>query len=1457
MMGQQQMPPQQQQQQQPSQQQMQHMLLQITDHYRREAQNGVAQSWQSGISPENRARHAMQMCSQIRLLQPNQSLQQIMATAVQTEKNMHTQASSQEQYQHALRMHMNKMTEMRNVALRANMAGQPNPQQMPMMGQPQMQQPPAPGPSPAQQMPQGLQPNSQLQRPMQASPMARPPMQAGVPMNGGNPVGMPQPPGGPQQGMPQLPPAVLMQRTAAFLMAQARTNPEMMARFRETADRLPEDMKAQLRANGQDPVAAMIQRQARQMVQAGRIPPQVQQQQQSQPPAAQMAPSMSQRQLSNVDYGAFESQQTEAFRAMTDNQEVVPASNNTNPVPPGYQNMSQAQAALNQRNMQQAAFQRVQAAQAAQAQARQQQQPQPPPQQSMQPGQMPMPPAPNNPGQMLQGGGLNMGGAPSQSPAMPNLNRPLMAPGSVTPQQPPPPHPHQTQNIEMDRLMREAQQRAMVARQGQILTEQQKMTMIPGHVPQQMRDQLMKLPDDQFHSSIQTIRARINAGPAGFTSGQPRAQPNMMNMPPGMPMMNNQAVQGMNGMPGMPAGQQPPNNFNAHPGLNQRLPMTPNHLQQRMQAEQFLLMNPGIVAQSDNYPASTNSLPANIRPMVPPECKTWAQLKAWLTAHPALGVDVKSVLLNQVMQYRAMMQQRQQPNVHVPGQNQVVGQQPMQIPNGLVPGLTPQQQMSLAAMPQFQIAPHELQAARSRVAPNVSDEQLRGMIFKNKLQQHQAQRARMAQQHPAGVAPQVPRPPSMQPQPSQGAVPPKPVAKPPQPAKPAQAPAAPAPKQGVKRPHDDGAGTNDASANAAPQAPAMVASRSHQGIGSMTPEQISNLPANQQEQMRAQLLKAQDASNARPQQRPPPLMQHIRRPDEVQKFSNLAAEVEAEMQARPQPVYWSPEQRTKILAGLQHRWKMLQSSETILRATLALFGDRGERTARDGWRLRARLAQVLDFQGKKVKDEIRMTEAEFSTVLPQFQRLISNASQDLQNFQNGQLQPTGSQAPANAPAQLNAANLAIVERQEQQQRQQQKVPQAPVATRPPFQIGGQSPRGAPTYFEGAPQVTNLKLPDKKRPRLDPGVATPASKASPHAGKDTTPDKRPQAAPQKPAEPRPSFKCKEPDCEYASGGLQSQADLDQHIKESHQKIENPSAFAVEAMAGYLHVDQKTGLPVGAPQSTKAPAAAPRTGAQAARPGQTPGGPQSSATPAAQQAGATPMSRVATASGLKSSPSGNMLRTPQTDGKGPTSAAAVKAMPSQAGKASEPSAVDNMQAINAPMGGFSVFDQDYSHAFSAMGDLTNESPMYNSSESATLDWPTATASSDPALTPTSRKTESPVLHTPAADVTVKDSDKLGMDVHLNVDDLTMTDAMADDANAMDGGELGDIWMVMQNTGSAMPVDTRTVEDLKTLNCSLGSLPGDADMTEQEKMLFDDSYGWGEDAFTMYGDSGLMGL
>ena len=1476
---------------------------QFVNHFRQQQQKGqIPQGWQQSTSPEERGQLAFQFYTQFRLLKTETPEQEAMRTSIQFESSVFMQSQTKDQYISNIKQKLMQMTAARqqqSQRMQGNLGNMNmpmngmNPGQMNMMGQ---AGPQGPRQGTPQQFNPGF-PNAQLQRPMQISPV---PMQQGGSSMGMN-VSTPninqgqqaQQPNMQQQQRPTPQEGQFINQLAKKMMDTCV--PDVRNKFQGEVNTWPEDKKQQLINQGIDPLFYRFRQHAEMLYRSGKL--NNNKQGANQPGGQQGGPAnqmqgqqanMAQRQSDPAfDFNAITNQQLGAVRLQDSGAEVVPASNNNATQMAAFGQGNQPQnAAMAQRQAAQAAFQQNLARQAnasqiqvaqAQAQAQQQAQAQARAQIDQQQRAQQAALQARNQNQLLQGqiGGLNLPPGSQQSPAMPLLTRPMNPPGQqgqpTTPQQRPPqahipqmtPQPSQGQAEQMTTLMREAQQRSAALAQAQPLTDQMRLSMMPADLEPHAKQQLLKVPEQNFRqilANYMTQQRQQRAMQNGLLPGGPGTpgQHNMQfnqrqGMQPGMAgqMMGGPNMANMAGManmvrPGMGLGQQTPGAINGQPQqMAQRGPMlTP----QRILAAQTLLQsNPGIIANTDGRPFPPEVVGPHVRQSLPPDVKSWGQLKQWAQQNPAIlsPQETQKLLMLQVIHFQNMLQRQQQMPGATPQPNNVAGMAP---PAPMTPGQAqrvPQQPQNIGPIAvsdqELQIFRQKYQTTNPQMA-NVTDDQLRQHIMKTKMmnrqqqqqqmlaQQQQQQRnmlqqqqQRQQQQQPPQPQPpqqqQLSRPPTTQA--AQATPQPKPAAKPSQPTQPA-----PAAAKSLKRPNEDSAEANaeQAAGNAVPQAP-MVPQRP---LPNLTQEQMSKLTPAQQAQVKAQLLKAQDASNAAngkasQQSRSLPSGEDLRArmndPARNSRLNMMMAEVEKTLPPG-QLTQIPPQIRASLQDSLQKHLPLIKKVDGAIRAFYASFDieSGSEAIIRQIMTARCLLFREMNMETGMLNDQITLTPDGFKLHIKTILNFVNKISQRMtqQQAQNANAQSNKQQSQsgsdpslATPPAQLNAANLK--QHTESHQRGP-KAPQAPTTDRPPFPLGGgQSPSGAPKYFEEAPRLTNLVLPDKKRQRKDGGSAssTPGPRPSPHmgTGKGNSPELKRQLVPDKQMPQRPTFKCKEANCEYSIRGFDTQAELDAHISITHVKHDNPLQFALESMADFLDVDPKTGEPKVDTIASKPPAKpaaalssqAQRAPAQAIKTEQASATAQNASTPAGQHAAAaTPMARIPTQTGIKNSPSANLLKTPQAMAKvaTPSTGAQAKPTPTNAAKPTvkepAPVAVPELenQANLQPMIPTSLLDYSYEETFAAL-DANGPFTVLDLKDVDNT-WATRSRPSSPTETPDSSSKDTP--STRQSDISENDNLQINLDI-----------------------DMPDAWMMNLN-GDALPLDMQLSDDLQTLGVSL---------------------------------------
>jgi hypothetical protein len=187
---------------------------------------------------------------------------------------------------------------------------------------------------------------------------------------------------------------------------------------------------------------------------------------------------------------------------------------------------------------------------------------------------------------------------------------------------------------------------------------------------------------------------------------------------------------------------------------------------QRLASAQSLLQqNPGIIKATDKRPFPPNIVNVQVKQSIPPDVKTWAQLKLWAAQNPGLlpNMDGHKLLLLQVLHFQDFMRQAQQQqqlqnaitNAQLPQQNNpgIMAQVPQMAPTQI------QQQPNMAGI---QVSPQEIALFRQRLPPSqaaATDQNLRDYLMQQKhVKQQQAMMNLQAQRNQPQAQPQPPRP---------------------------------------------------------------------------------------------------------------------------------------------------------------------------------------------------------------------------------------------------------------------------------------------------------------------------------------------------------------------------------------------------------------------------------------------------------------------------------------------------------------------------------------------------------------------------------------------------------------------------------------------------------------------------------------------------------------------------
>ncbi|USP82247.1 hypothetical protein yc1106_09521 [Curvularia clavata] len=162
----------------------------------------------------------------------------------------------------------------------------------------------------------------------------------------------------------------------------------------------------------------------------------------------------------------------------------------------------------------------------------------------------------------------------------------------------------------------------------QPLTEQVRMSMMPPELDNSIKRQLLRVPEHQFRVILQSYMTNLRRN-NGMPDGSAPGHPNASQPPPG-----------------------------AGPIDPQRGPL-PTQQQRVAAAANLLRANPGIITTTDPKPFPPNILNARIRQDLPPDVRTWQQLKGWAAQNPALvpGVDSQKLIMLQVLHFQDAVRQ--------------------------------------------------------------------------------------------------------------------------------------------------------------------------------------------------------------------------------------------------------------------------------------------------------------------------------------------------------------------------------------------------------------------------------------------------------------------------------------------------------------------------------------------------------------------------------------------------------------------------------------------------------------------------------------------------------------------------------------------------------------------------------------------------------------------------------
>lgn len=841
-----------------------------------------------------------------------------------------------------------------------------------------------------------------------------------------------------------------------------------------------------------------------------------------------------------------------------------------------------------------------------------------------------------------------------QSPVMPMLNQPMampqMSPAQAPAQPRPPSHPPN-----MGQLAAGVSQPGMQAPQ------------IPPGLPQQIQDRLKAMKPEQVTAWLMQQR---RAAMARASQQQNALQQSVSQPGQNQAMMNGQMGNNrMRNVMNLPQGM----NVGGQPGVQQlQGQLTPQQRQQQQQQNQQrqqelyrmelmrqqsnVEMTPEQAKDMDRAPFPP-SLINNNHSQVPPNIKTWGQLKQWATANPqtANGVDLSKLMTLQRLHFNQII------TAQAKNQKGQGAGQPFQGPQGQMGNVQnpqsgqPQPRMNLPQM--RPITGQDIAMARQKLGPhsnNLSDDQITEILRNRQrqiLMQHAPNRAAMggnmasAQnqsiQQPPPSAPQAA--PQVKPQTSQQAQAATQAANKAQTGGAGKGTKAPAGKPGSKkRPNTDDTASNQATttpqqaqtalpATAGPARPGMPI-----GQDQMSPQQRLQVEAQMRRQQQAQLrgstLSRAAAEAAWNNNLPPKVME---------VYNEIARNAPS---SNPVPV--SPEQKAIMTQQLRDSLDVLGRLDVlVLHGFPKVQGQ--EKNIRNLLAMRIQLMrQFKDSPEWVVNDQFTITPDYLTGAIlfirKLFQVMMGRMQQQRSNA--NQAATSGPQNPPAGTSALNANNLHQLQQQQEEALQRARRGSSQSGAVPPAPFGAPSPQGVPhAYGPGGLAPEKLKLPPPKKRKQSHAGATSSpvqASAAPAAAaryKQDMANAQSQAAALAGA-----FKCSVVECQHHFQGFPTQAALDKHVEESHQPeeeeaIKDPLQYFLDSIDIGLGLDEKTQQAKQAAAATTAASTANKL--SAASPAK-----QGMATPVT--ASATPMARVTSQLGAKAaSPAVSTQLTPQ--------------------------------------------------------------------------------------------------------------------------------------------------------------------------------------------------------------------
>lgn len=1173
----------------------------------------VGPGWQTAVAISERVGKAHELITSAVLATPGQPWQRLAHLCVQFEQNAFRESPDKVSYDHKMRaksieMHSKRQGQVPQLqeSMNAQAAQQrQQQQQMMMMNQRQQQQAAL---LQAQMAGRSGGPNQaggfqHLGNPMQVSQLPQQAPQMGLSLsNGMNPQMNPGHAGfpmsqGPQRGPEQQPltdaDKQRIQALAQNLMQQA-SEAQKQQMMQNLAQRLQPQRLAQMRAEGQNPLAMLFQQEAtkrfmlarrNQMQQKQGMPPNTPGMQmqpgQQRPMNPSMMNNMSQQGGQMGPYGmeSIMNEQKQGLLAEQAGQLVVPASSgpgrNATPQPltgMQSQNMfSQGQNQTPQQQMpngfnlqQQQQIKQQMAASHAQAQLR----------------------AAQAKGLQGQPGGLSGPMPASQSPAMDNLNAPVRQPpvamGQMGSNQGQPGNPQFGQGLD-PRFNQPGGPGQMPGNPN--MPQDPAIRAMLAQLDPEQRQKFRQLPADKLNELFSKWKRTGMLRPGQMQQGAPMNQANPANA--ANPMGNAMHQQSQGGMgPQMQQANLQQNPMNRFRGGN---PL--QHPQAQM-----------IMDNMDLPPQVSQLIPG-----VPPDAKKWGQFKAWVSQTNAGIPDQQKQMLRNIQlgQFKRMVMSHGQGGVpQQPGAPTAnpLGNLP---PNTPIPDVTPQE------IQQFRMSQQNF-----REAP---EEQIKMFIQRLKIQRMRQAMGMVGQPPPgqptttAGAQPgalPIASGPQQGMQPGQAV--PAPVSAP----EPSQTPIAAGPQ--ANRPHQPNmaAPPNNSAAsqpknlkrsgddleapiqpNANDQRPTSQPVQLPAGnIPNFTPEQIAKMTPEARQRYEA--------------------MRNQNQSPEMARFRTICQEEMKAFEAQRFPeIPMNADMRNQLAGGIGKIW---QDINKYAKAINPWF-----RATRDEARLRAflrtRMRVMNQYHPNNNKEPPALKENLTMTVqdINHAQALCQSIHKDLASIQRGARPPqpggpaTSQPAPQpqqpqhpqqpqqpqpqqaqqaqrteqpgsnQVPTPLNEANLAkqtqaLNKAHQRSNSKSGQAPAAPTSAQPPFPLGATSPDGKPLWVASTPLTQEkLQLPSaRKKIKTANGQASSPAVSSQNASpqtKVTSPDlkkKEPKAT------PKPAFMCTESGCEMAELGFPTEEARKQHHQEVHVlPYEDPQRFMQQSFAAAFGLDEQ--------------------------------------------------------------------------------------------------------------------------------------------------------------------------------------------------------------------------------------------------------------------------------------------